>query len=388
MKRQLLITLLILLTGLIRAQENNISIGERISIKSEILVEERTLNISLPSDYSRSVTKYPVIYLLDAESQFIHTAGIIRFLAATNNMPPSILVSIVNTQRNRDLAPPSEIPGDQEHLTGSGGTEKFHAFLSKELIPYIEKNYRTEPFRILMGQSLGGLFVIHTLVNHPASFQGYIASSPSLMWNEEGETERARSVFPLKENITRFLYVSIGNEVDAKPNPISNFTDVLESKGSGSLKWKFEQFPGRSHETVPHIAFYDGLEFIYSDWKIDVKPLFTRSDSSQSGTFLNKLKEQYALLSGIYGYQCNPSESYLNMLGYSLMEMGQLGVAIDLFLYNVTLYPSSFNVYDSLAEAYLKNGRKDLAIKNYEKSLELNPGNMNATEQLKKLKGK
>ena len=388
MKRALLTNVLILLTGLVLAQDNIISVGERIKIRSDVLGEDRTLYVSLPEDYERSAGKYPVICLLDAESQFIHTAGIIRFLSETNNMPPSIVVGIVNTNRNRDLAPPSGIPGDENHLPGAGGTEKFHEFLTGELIPYIEKNYRTEPFRILMGHSLGGLFVIHTLVNHFSSFQGYIASSPSLMWNREEETATAGNVFPLKGGTTRFLYLSIGNEVDSRPNPISNFTDKLESKGSGSLKWKFEQFPGRSHESVPHIAFYDGLEFIYSGWKMDVSSLFSQVDSLQTGAFLKKVQEQYALLSGIYGYECHPSENYLNMLGYSLMGMGQVGVAIDMFLYNVKLYPSSSNVYDSLGEAFMKAGKKDLAIENYKRSLELNPGNINAVEQLKKLKGK
>jgi tetratricopeptide (TPR) repeat protein len=59
--------------------------------------------------------------------------------------------------------------------------------------------------------------------------------------------------------------------------------------------------------------------------------------------------------------------------------------AIALFKINVEFYPKSSNVYDSLAEAYMTNGDKDLAIENYKKSLELNPQNSNAREMLKKL---
>lgn len=60
----------------------------------------------------------------------------------------------------------------------------------------------------------------------------------------------------------------------------------------------------------------------------------------------------------------------------------------EIFKLNVETYPQSGNVYDSLAEAYMAKGEKDLAIKNYEKSLELDPKNTNAVEMLKKLKAK
>jgi len=81
-------------------------------------------------------------------------------------------------------------------------------------------------------------------------------------------------------------------------------------------------------------------------------------------------------------------EPVMNGLGYELLRSEQVREAIEIFKLNVTLFPESSNVYDSLGEAYLKNGDKALAISNYEKSLELNPDNTNAVEQLKKIRGK
>ena len=60
--------------------------------------------------------------------------------------------------------------------------------------------------------------------------------------------------------------------------------------------------------------------------------------------------------------------------------------AIKIFVLNVEAYPEAYNTYDSLAEAYMKNGDKQAAIKNYKKSLELNPKNTNAEKMLEKLK--
>jgi TolA-binding protein len=73
-------------------------------------------------------------------------------------------------------------------------------------------------------------------------------------------------------------------------------------------------------------------------------------------------------------------------LGYSLLSSGKLQDAIVVFQRNVKEYPKSANAYDSLGEAYLKAGQKDLAIRNYEMSLQLNPKNQNAIEALKKLR--
>lgn len=79
------------------------------------------------------------------------------------------------------------------------------------------------------------------------------------------------------------------------------------------------------------------------------------------------------------------SEKTLNNLGYYLLKQARVADAIEIFKLNVEVYPQSSNVYDSLAEAYMGNKERDLAIKYYKKSLELNPKNTNAIEMLKKL---
>jgi len=80
-------------------------------------------------------------------------------------------------------------------------------------------------------------------------------------------------------------------------------------------------------------------------------------------------------------------EGEMNALAYSYLQEGKVDEAIDLFTLNTIAFPNSANTYDSLGEAYMNAGNKEMAIKNYEKSLELNPQNTNAVEQLKKLRG-
>jgi CubicO group peptidase (beta-lactamase class C family) len=79
-------------------------------------------------------------------------------------------------------------------------------------------------------------------------------------------------------------------------------------------------------------------------------------------------------------------ELSINALGYQLLNQKMLSQAIQIFLLNVELFPQSSNTYDSLAEAYMDNGDKELAIQNYQKSLDLDPKNKNAVDMLKKMR--
>lgn len=81
-------------------------------------------------------------------------------------------------------------------------------------------------------------------------------------------------------------------------------------------------------------------------------------------------------------------ENEMNVYGYTLLQAGKLKEAIEVFKLNVEAFPKSSNVYDSLGEAYMDNGDKELAIANYKKSIELNPNNTNGIETLKKLQAK
>ncbi len=81
-------------------------------------------------------------------------------------------------------------------------------------------------------------------------------------------------------------------------------------------------------------------------------------------------------------------EFQLNSLGYALLGAERVEEAIEVFVLNVEAYPDASNPYDSLGEAYMVHGDKELAIENYKKSLELNPNNENAIEMLKRLEGR
>lgn len=103
---------------------------------------------------------------------------------------------------------------------------------------------------------------------------------------------------------------------------------------------------------------------------------------------INTAIEQYYELKAKYPDKYDFRESELNALGYQLLRTNKIKEAIEIFKLNVEAYPDVYNTYDSLAEAYMLNGDKELAIKNYAKSLVLNPKNTNAIEMLEKISEK
>src|SRR4030095_12936353 len=107
-----------------------------------------------------------------------------------------------------------------------------------------------------------------------------------------------------------------------------------------------------------------------------------------NGGGIKKAKEMYYELKDEKEDEYNFKENQLNNLGYRLLQVGLNKEAIEIFKINVKEFPDSWNVYDSLGEGYMINGDKELAIKNYEKSIKLNPDNDNGKKMLEKLKEK
>ena len=151
MKFNLLFTLVLLCFSGYGQQD--IVIGQSVNLHSEILNENRKLDIYLPEGYEESDKTYPVLYLLDSDYNFKHAVGTAEYLFRNRRIPQMIIVGIRNTRRNRDLSPDSPDLSKQERdrLGIIGGAGNFMAFLDKELKPHINKNYQAAPFDVIVG---------------------------------------------------------------------------------------------------------------------------------------------------------------------------------------------------------------------------------------------
>jgi len=165
--------------------------------------------------------RYPVVYLLDGDGHFESVVGMIQQLSQVNGntiVPEMIIVGIPNTDRTRDLTPThitSDPPMmDDNSSKNTGGGENFTAFMEKELMPHIDSLYPTQPFRVLIGHSFGGLTVMNIITNHTKLFNAYIAIDPSMWYDKEQFLKTTQNKLAAqKYNGTR-LYVGIANTMD------------------------------------------------------------------------------------------------------------------------------------------------------------------------------
>lgn len=340
-----------------------IVIGETRTIASAILGEERELLVYLPAGYEDGTQNYPVLYLLDALSNFHHTTGTVQALARAGHSPDMIVVAVRNTDRTRDLTPTNvrrQAGEDGPDLPTSGGADAFLRFLREELIPQVEKDYRTAPFRILVGHSFGGLFAVHALLNAPNTFNATLAISPSLWWDDQLLVHRAQEVLAENSPIRQHLFLTLGEEGGDMMDGFQGMLDVLRFAAPDTLRWHSRILEGDDHGSAPIASTRLGLQFIFDGWRMP-------RSAFQDG--YDAVEAHYRRLTARYGYPIPPPEGIVNNLGYFNLGEGHVDEAIRIFRKNVQSYPASANVYDSLGEALEAKGDLAGAREQYEKAV-------------------
>ncbi len=329
-------------------------IHTQYKINSQILGEERSILVRVPANYERTDERFPVVYMTDAHPpQNAMMAGIIEQQAWGGQMPEMIIVGIQNTNRSRDLTPSDDGKGG-----AVGGGAKFLQFIETEVIPLVEKNYRTEPFRIFAGHSLGGLFAVYALTARPDLFNAFIAASPVLNYDDNYVIKLSAELFKQNKNWKKTLFVAIGDEPDYVKG-FHAFEDLLKRAKPKNFDYEFREFKDENHASGVLPAYYAGLRKIFAGW---IPP--------PSGS-VAELENHYKKLSDRFGYKIVIPEVLLNQIGYQFLRAKNYSEAIEVFKKNIENHPNAANCYDSLAAAYEKNGSLKSAKENYEKAYKM-----------------
>lgn len=224
---------------------------QTFKLDSKELGETRTMNVWLPTNYAESKDSLTVMYMPDGgvAEDFPHIANTFAELIVAKKIKPVILVGIENTQRRRDLSPPTNVKKDKEIAPVVGESAKFRAFLQNELIPEINKRYRTTDEKGILGESLAGLFVVETLMLHPEMFDFYVAFDPSLWWNDKNLVKTA------KENLAKFptdkkrFWFAGSSAKDIYKNT-RDLEKILQAENPSNLTWKYSDEPKEEHQTI------------------------------------------------------------------------------------------------------------------------------------------
>jgi predicted alpha/beta superfamily hydrolase len=308
-----------------------IIIGETITIDSKVLMKQASLNISLPNSYQALKNKrYPVLFSL---SSFAATAATLDTLSHNQEypIPDTILVSLTTETA-------------VSFIQRGVKSEDFINFFETDVIPYIDKHYRTQPFKILASSERFGQAPLYALIHKPKLFQAYFAISPWIK-DDSGLVNDLETFLKSNKDISAFLWLSSGGETRVAPN-YHKLILLLQQFAPKNLEWKSAQFNQNTNMSQGLISLPNALESLFADFIL-------ASDSKVVSEGANSIKNYYQQLSEKkYGYAIS-SEIAIRNLGYAMLRKEMVKEAIETFKINVKDYPESPHVYRALATALI-----------------------------------
>jgi predicted alpha/beta superfamily hydrolase len=356
------------------AQEDNedIVIGYYRKIHSKILDEDRTLLVNLPRGYEATAIGYPVIYILYGGQvrNYFAEALHITTLLSTTRMPPVILVGIANTERYRDY-----LPFDREG--NPAGADRFLRFMVEELMPFVEANYRTADFRILVGPQAGGTFGLYTLTERPETFDAYILNNPfRYLVQRDYLIEKVKTFLAGKETLDHFLYVIAEDSDFAEAlEYMPRLEEVVSAEAPAEFEWKLEVVEENGDFLAP-TGLREGLTLLFNAYEFPV---------DVGVASLADIEAYYTELSERYGYEVAIPDMVLTMQSDNLAESGRVDEAIEMLEHLVELYPHSLNGWWRLAGIYRERGDIERALHYYRKCLEVDPDMVYAQQMIEQL---
>ena len=300
--------------------------------------EKRQVLVYLPQSYSKNQGRFPVLYLTDGATHFNHTSTTINFLSRVGDVPEMIVVGVTNTDRTRDLTPTASKESGRET---AGGADKFLKFFEDELIPNIDKRYRTEPYKVFAGHSLGGLFAINAYLTRPNVFDAYVAVSPSLWWDGELLLKRTEQAFE-KQIAKGTLFISLGNESKLMTGPYDGFKAIMEKNTGPDLLFSSQSFQEENHISVVLLSHYHGLKKVFSGWRLG--PVLT----------FQQALDHYEALTKRFSFKVTVPEQRANNIGNYFLNQKKFDEAIDVLSWNTRTYPASGQTFERLCAALEK----------------------------------
>ncbi len=285
-KSHVIIGVLIFFTATLSFGQNSFSAitnTKEYIIKSNFNKKTYQLDVLLPKNYSASDTiHYPVLYVLDGKYSFTTFYSIKSIMDLGREITDVIIVAIDGNNlsesdwmanRFNDFTP-SSIPQADSTWSKmfnlpygklkSGGAALFFKTIQEDVLPFINKQYKTNGNQALFGHSLGGLFVGYCLLSKPDLFQEYSMNSPSFWWNNGEMLSLETSFIKQNASLSARIFISVGAlEGESMISPVMSFADSLKNHYAG-LKITNQVFDSETHLSVVSVASSRTLKVFYS----------------------------------------------------------------------------------------------------------------------------
>ncbi|WP_423811172.1 alpha/beta hydrolase [Pseudoalteromonas marina] len=273
-----MLTIITLFFAISASASESVVLAKNNHIESRILKERRFYSVYLPPSYSQNTDKtYPVVYLLDGDSTHLKAvAGLVEALSTERleqQIQQAIIVAIPSSQnaiRERDFTPTNvdwTFNGKLlERFENIGNAANYSAFFEKELIPHINKNYRTSTKRVLIGESFGGLFASYVLLTNHTLFTDYLIIDATYIWDNNYLNRYFKNNQLENKQMSGDVYFTFANNATVfgdigKTNYQWGlaFADKLRNHPSKKLTVKQRYFENETHGTVAALSWYYGL---------------------------------------------------------------------------------------------------------------------------------
>ncbi len=372
-------------------KETHHIVGKTIRLHSEVLNQEREIQIYLPEDYHTSKEKCPVIYVFDSQKYFLNAVAYQQNLRFQDETPGYIVVGIKTKDNERSKLYNAE-------------SSVFSDYLEKELLPYIDNSYRTLPSeRVFFGWQRAASFGIEVLASKPNLFKGYFIASPTFL-----SPERISNVGKMLEKsalLDNYLYFTLGDVEAWSIDNTDSLSKLLKKKANNKLKWKYDLFDNENHYSTTIVTMNKGLKSFFKDYppiRYYSLAVFNKSGGIESlkERFKNR-GERYQTSKEVH----NSTQRYLfllavrenNFLVFKELEkefpnfltsfsrdnmferFGQFYVkhkayrnALQYYKIGLQKFPKSNLLYTSLGDLYKAQGNKKKAEEAYKKASAIN----------------
>jgi predicted alpha/beta superfamily hydrolase len=341
------------------------------------LNEDRTLLVCLPEDYKKTAASYPVLFVLYGDQirgYFAEAVHVVDRLSGEGGIPKMIVVGVTNVDRYRDLSP----VGRQG---GSSGIEPFSRFVVEELIPYIESEYRTKDYRILMGPQAGAEFGLYTLAKRQGVFDAFIIENPFRSSPVHDELmAAAKEAMDKGLASSTFLQITSADRAGRMDKTgemeyMRQFEKTIAEKHPANLTL-VAHYVEKSEDFLPPLMLKEGLRRLFREYRFpDDRPVRGLAD----------ITAYYAALSERLGFEVDIPEATLAAKADDLSGKGERESAKEILDYLIEINPVSMDACWRLANLHRELGNRTLAIEYYRKCLEIMPNMRPARDWIERL---
>ena len=334
-----------------------------LTIRSEILGEDRPIYLQLPDEFDRTDLSYPVLLVLDGEWNFDLARSHVRFYSEPAAMgvetPKMIVVGIENVDRDRDYVPTPDTR-DEVQFPTAGRADRFMAFLRDELFPFLETNYRAAPNRTVVGWSFGGLFALNAAIHTPDLFQAYLCIGPAIWWDDDLVVKQfAKASF---NRPTRMVITLGAEEVDG---PVYDSTKLLlsnlEANPIENLDVTHFEFDGVGHGGGIPLALSRGFRALFPQYRLQV----------DDDTRLETVEAHYDALSESWGFDALPTPWVHQTLAMKRWAAGEKEEAIAALDWYLERNPCASLIYAYRGIYLARMGKREEALRDLNTALDV-----------------